>query len=547
MSANYGATAATHSLVKGKIVLGMTTAQLQHVKQMDPALVLAGRYPQMQHTDQPSQSFLEAADRRSRQDGLTAYKVARPDGVNNQGLPIAGDVTAFHPAHAKYDLENLPAILYQLSPSNEDGVPAKWGLPPPLLDDNGNTRFVHGIRKKHVAPPSDEILRDWETTPGVIGRDAHAWELEYYMRLDPRHTYRSIVSLIFAGDGRPPPLPNSVVNMPRVRMREKWGMATWSIDKNGTGEIASRLTNGTIPSAAMLAANSTRGHTPGRVNPLQARSSSNWIPLLPGDLKPKRSLAPIQSTSIRMARHLAVPFSSTAPLGFGQAGGLQHSNQPVVQRSNSRVTQEAPTSNANTQISDRATRIRNTKRKYLFEDEVNLENNTTNSNEWSNNKEEANARTYHPVKKAKLELEHVVLNVEASFAKTYPNDFQQPPFSTLARDPVRKQTKVEAFMNDVCLECFGNGVHAVGCQGAKPICSQCFGYGAHTPGCRGGPIAQFSIRCDSCSSLLPVHNVHCPYLYEQELVPEEPNTAMDTPIPQHRAHSPAQGPQLWGY
>ncbi|KAL8939900.1 MAG: hypothetical protein Q9211_002528 [Gyalolechia sp. 1 TL-2023] len=151
-------------------------------------------------------------------------------------------------------------ILYTLfpPPSWDDFRLAK--LPDPKLDQDGYVVF----EKWPTNPNKPQPLLDFPHLPDQIGSQEWWFVLEAWKRLDPRVRWRDITMRIH-GPSRPSSHNNLQMNI--SRNRSKWGLVSWCTtllhekDNRTRQEALNALSNEQISN------NTTRGTTPGLINP----------------------------------------------------------------------------------------------------------------------------------------------------------------------------------------------------------------------------------------------------------------------------------------
>ncbi|KAI9700255.1 MAG: hypothetical protein M1836_002269 [Candelina mexicana] len=218
---------------------------------------------QTAYNNQPSADYLAATNRQPAPSGPTAYTVPRQEGIN------ANDVTSFHPGQAYWNLENLPDIMYRWKPTDQDKVVWKYQRPAQKRDANGNLMWDPKY------PQDDKTGRricDFDILPERIGTAEQEWYFEAIRRLDQRIEWRDILARM-QPDHRP---GANALNMRGLRFRQKYCMSCWdprgrfSASKEGE-DIIHRLNRQQIDN------NTTRGTTPGLIDPALGEAPSNRI------------------------------------------------------------------------------------------------------------------------------------------------------------------------------------------------------------------------------------------------------------------------------
>ncbi|EQL33215.1 hypothetical protein BDFG_04659 [Blastomyces dermatitidis ATCC 26199] len=109
--------------------------------------------------------------------------------------------------------ENLPPLLFQLDPPTAPST-----TPIPNLVENG----------QEVKDHDGAVIRDFPFLPRYISKRPLAWQLEYWMRLDSRLTYRDIKARMTVEKADLP--SDNSLNMRREReARAPLGLSCWTI------------------------------------------------------------------------------------------------------------------------------------------------------------------------------------------------------------------------------------------------------------------------------------------------------------------------------
>ncbi|OJD10201.1 hypothetical protein AJ78_08690 [Emergomyces pasteurianus Ep9510] len=131
--------------------------------------------------------------------------------------PPDANHTCQHATTQKYSDENLPPLLFQLDPPSERSTT----IIPNLVENGLEVKGYDGV-----------VIRDFPFLPRYISTRPLAWQLEYWMRLDSRMTYRDIKARMTV---RKEILPNdNSLNMRREReARAPLGLSCWTTRRGG--------------------------------------------------------------------------------------------------------------------------------------------------------------------------------------------------------------------------------------------------------------------------------------------------------------------------
>ncbi|GKZ33645.1 hypothetical protein AbraIFM66950_003671 [Aspergillus brasiliensis] len=167
----------------------------------------------------------------------------------------SGDFTSFHPDQQDWSWDNLPDILYQLKPTGP-----KSKLEPPLMSYE-----IHG-----------KFLRDIPVLPDHIASDVDEFRVEAWMRLDRRIRLGDIVERM-SKEFRIAP---NALQQRGGRFRQAFGLLAWDSGNKLSRELESKLMQTLMEHGIDPALNTTRGLTPGLINPALGEAGGR-IPLPP--------------------------------------------------------------------------------------------------------------------------------------------------------------------------------------------------------------------------------------------------------------------------
>ncbi|KAL4928675.1 uncharacterized protein BDV17DRAFT_291305 [Aspergillus undulatus] len=174
-----------------------------------------------------------------------------------QDSPNAKDprnVTSYHPDQADWSWTNLPDILYQLNPpENEErrSDPAYMSEP------------IHGKR-----------LRNLPILPDNISSTVEEFRVEAWQRMDPRISLDDITSRMHP-DFR---IKNNALQQRGVRFRQAFNIKAWRSGNRRSAELEDVIRRRMHKAGLDFHSNSTRGITPGLIDP-KAGEAGGRIPL----------------------------------------------------------------------------------------------------------------------------------------------------------------------------------------------------------------------------------------------------------------------------
>ncbi|KAE8150406.1 hypothetical protein BDV25DRAFT_112577 [Aspergillus avenaceus] len=130
--------------------------------------------------------------------------------------------TCPHPYHSEYSEQNLPPLLFRMEPPVEPKLPEL-----PYLLDKGE--FVLDMEGRE--------MRDFPFLPRYISCNPSGWLLEYWLRTDPRLTYKDIRGRMTAPAIMRP--AENALNMRREReARRSLRLSCWNYRRGATGRLA---------------------------------------------------------------------------------------------------------------------------------------------------------------------------------------------------------------------------------------------------------------------------------------------------------------------
>ncbi len=136
--------------------------------------------------------------------------------------------------------------------------------PPQKKDADGSLMFERNPRPAELGKPAKhrEPLLDFWILPDVIGTQEPWWYFEAIRRIDPRVRWIDI-TMRMPLEGRP---SDNSLNQDGVRNRPKYGLRSWFPKQVHQARNTRRDTVMAMLSPAQIAANTTRGTTPGLID-----------------------------------------------------------------------------------------------------------------------------------------------------------------------------------------------------------------------------------------------------------------------------------------
>ncbi|KAL3488266.1 hypothetical protein BJX62DRAFT_227424 [Aspergillus germanicus] len=183
---------------------------------------------------------------------------SKPKAVPRQDSPNAKNIknrTLHHPAQTEWTWENMPEIIYQLKP---EGKSNRNEEPPPILSYQ-----IH-----------DHDVRDLPILPDNISSTVEEFRVEAWMRLDRRIRLKDITDRIHP-DFR---LRENALQQRGVRFRQAFGLLAWDSGNKRSLKLEEKLLAKMRNLGLDPSSNSTRGITPGLINP-KAGEEGGRVPL----------------------------------------------------------------------------------------------------------------------------------------------------------------------------------------------------------------------------------------------------------------------------
>ena len=171
--------------------------------------------------------------------------------------PEANNNTSFHPGQADWAEDNLPSIAYQLNRTPENLILLDQGVYQ-CRNTDGSLRV--GILLLTNGTQTPYAVADYPVLPDNISTKVSPFRVVQWMRLDPRIEWRDILARMPL-KGRP---KQNTLQMACLRWRLRFGMKSWRGTKGGSFHTSKEDEDvELLLSAQQLAANTTRGLTPG--------------------------------------------------------------------------------------------------------------------------------------------------------------------------------------------------------------------------------------------------------------------------------------------
>ncbi|RHZ44411.1 uncharacterized protein CDV56_102957 [Aspergillus thermomutatus] len=153
------------------------------------------------------------------------------------------NITSFREDQKDWSWDNLPAILYQFKPTKEE-------------------------EKKEREPPKMKVLggkrvKDIEILPDHISSDVEEFRVEAWMRLDRRIQLQDIIDRMHEDFA----IERNALQQRNVRFRKAFNLIAWSSGNKISSQLEQDVLQRMIDHGIDPTLNSTRGLTPGLINP----------------------------------------------------------------------------------------------------------------------------------------------------------------------------------------------------------------------------------------------------------------------------------------
>ncbi|KAI4243693.1 MAG: hypothetical protein L6R40_003306 [Gallowayella cf. fulva] len=195
------------------------------------------------------------------------------------GRDDPSDVTSFHPGQWNWSPNRMPDILYVWRPPPERAIfkpPGAKGvkhLPPPKRDAQGSIMY----ERWPANPQSPRMLLDFKHLPDQIGTNEWWWVFEAWRRYDPRIRWIDILMRQY-GPSRSSSGNANGLQMLVCRNRPPFKMITWEPRPDALGHDT-KDTVSELLTPQQIQHNTTRGHTPGLIDPNLPDTPRNRIPI----------------------------------------------------------------------------------------------------------------------------------------------------------------------------------------------------------------------------------------------------------------------------
>ncbi|PYI09983.1 hypothetical protein BO78DRAFT_404502 [Aspergillus sclerotiicarbonarius CBS 121057] len=177
--------------------------------------------------------------------GMHTQEYEMVDAAYHPGNPEPaelGDFTSFHPDQQYWSWENLPDILYQLKP-----IGSKSKVEPPTMS----------------YPINGKYLREIPVLPDHIASDVEEFRVEAWMRLDRRIRLSDIIDRM----GDEFRIAPNALQQRGGRFRQAFRMLAWDSGNKLSRDLEADLLRALIEHGIDPILNTTRGLTPGLINP----------------------------------------------------------------------------------------------------------------------------------------------------------------------------------------------------------------------------------------------------------------------------------------
>ncbi|KAL8713742.1 MAG: hypothetical protein Q9220_002268 [cf. Caloplaca sp. 1 TL-2023] len=279
-----------------------------------------------------TQEFLRTSDWTTRPGGPRQYHPPREIGKDDYT-----DVTSFHPGQANWGPENIPDILYVYKPPQEwqdfKRRPERNGrrparLPPAKRNPDGTVV----LEQWPLDPQRPQELLDFKHLPDQVGTREYWWVFEAWRRLDPRIRWKDIWMRQKAGNRSKSETGNGI-EMLVSRSRCHLNIIAWEPQKphlnrhrrqsEHQAKIEEKMTQVQIDN------NTTRGLTPGLVDPAQGENSRRiqWPKLAKGTGQHKGPRKPRQHKQARADRSSESDATEDEDTSYDDAESQAHGSQ----------------------------------------------------------------------------------------------------------------------------------------------------------------------------------------------------------------------------
>ncbi|WEW56609.1 hypothetical protein PRK78_002057 [Emydomyces testavorans] len=170
------------------------------------------------------------------------------------------NITLILPTQRDWSIHNLPDILYQLKPTQK------------------NKKTKSPVPMKESPYPDEPKLRHFDILPDRISTNVEDWRVETWKRLDARIRLRDITDRMLP-DKR---LQRNALQQRLVRFRQQFSFLTWGKPNQGSIRHEAKVVAMLAERGIDLALNTTRGLSPGLIDPNDP--SKGRIPI-PSDYK----------------------------------------------------------------------------------------------------------------------------------------------------------------------------------------------------------------------------------------------------------------------
>ncbi|CAF9921038.1 MAG: hypothetical protein HETSPECPRED_004414 [Heterodermia speciosa] len=259
--------------------------------------------------------YLESTRRSPRNGDAPNYIVPPKGDVANQ------DVTSFVVGQSTWSLHNLPEVLYRIAPPSTRLAFSKTPKPHQKRDAQGNPVFESWPSD----PANSRPLLDYAVLSDQIASGVEWWRMTAWRRLEPRMSWADIIMRIRPANGsrtRDVQVDTRALNARIFNKRKEFGILSWDNSRGGKDEdsIAERLS--AYPGA--IERNSSRGVTPGLIDPTGPDVAANRVPVPDTSRKPYNKAGGPSNLAANTQNSSVSPLSSMSDLG----SSLEHTPEP---------------------------------------------------------------------------------------------------------------------------------------------------------------------------------------------------------------------------